>query len=154
VDDYGYRIIEGGGNTVLAVHTRSVSKARGLLLLCTSGLFGAFFLSIAVTSHHDRVLAGLIFLFAALCVGVSLYLMRKVVVHNIVFTPETMFVDNGFDSQTFDLPRIESFSNYRETLRVKYGTEELTVLRRVPHVGAIQAQVAMLVDRYKNLRRH
>lgn len=147
---YGYRIIREGTDTVLAVDTRSVSKARGLLLLIASSLFGIFFLALAVTSRNDRVLATFIFLFSAICVVGSIYLIKKVVVRHLAFTPDTLYVDGeGTESHSFDLTQIEGFSTVRETLRMKYGGEQVTVLRRIPNVAAVQTQAGLLLERYK-----
>ena len=147
---YGYRIVREGTDTVLAVDTRSVSKARGLLLLITSSLFGLFFLGIAVTSHNDRVLATIIFLFSMICVVGSVYLIKKIVVRHIAFTPDTVYVDGAAtESHSFDLSQIEGFSSVRETLRMKYGSEQVNVLRRIPNVAAVQTQAALLLEKYK-----
>lgn len=151
---YGYRIIRQGTDTVLAVDTRSVSKARGLLLLIVSSLFGLFFLGIAVTSKNDRLLALFIFLFAAICVVGSIYLIKKIVVRHIAFTPDTLYVDGeSNERRSFDMSLVEGFSTIRETLRVKYGSEQVALLRRVPNVAAVQTQAALLLEKYKYPKR-
>src|SRR5476651_352849 len=93
VADYGYRVTREGGNTVLAFDTRSVSKIRGLLLIIFSGLFGVFFLMLAVTSRNDRILASAIFLFSLICIVGSIYLVKKREKRAVTFTPIALLVD-------------------------------------------------------------
>jgi hypothetical protein len=154
VAEYGYRIIREGSNTVLAFDTRSVSKLKGLMLIGFSGIFGFFFLLLAVTSRNDRVLASAIFLFSLICIVGSVYLVKKRVTRAMTFTPTDLLIDGdsdgGLDVRSYELPHIEGFSSYRETLTMKYGIESLKVLRRVPNVGEIQTQAGLLLTEYKH----
>jgi hypothetical protein len=153
--DYGYRIIRQGGNTVLTFDTRSVSKIRGLLLIGFSGIFGVFFLMLAVTSKNDRILASAIFLFSLICIVGSVYLVRKRVRRSMTFTPVDLLIDGdgtgGLDIRSYDLAHVESFSSYRETLTMKYGIESVRVLRRVPNVGEVKHQAELLLTEHKHL---
>src|SRR5471030_3091064 len=153
VADYGYRVMKEGGNTVLAFDTRSVSKIRGLLLIIASGIFGVFFLLLAVTSRNDRILASAIFLFSLICIVGSVYLVRKRVRRAMTFTPTDLLIDGdgdgGLEVRSYELEHIAGFSSYRETLTMKYGIEAVKVLRRVPNVGNIQSQAGMLLEEYK-----
>jgi hypothetical protein len=153
VADYGYRIIREGGNTVLTFDTRSVSKIRGLLLIGFGGIFGAFFLLLAVTSRNDRILASAIFLFSLICIVGSVYLVRKRVRRSMTFTPADLLIDGdgagGLDVRSFELAYVESFSSYRETLTMKYGIESVRVLRRVLNVSEIKHQAGLLLAEYK-----
>jgi len=156
VADYGYRVMKEGGNTVLAFDTRSVSKLRGLLLIIASGIFGVFFLLLAVTSRNDRILASAIFLFSLICIVGSVYLVRKRVRRAMTFTPAALLVasdgEGGLEILSYDLEHVDGFSSYRETLTMKYGIESVKVLRRVPNVGAIKAQAGTLLEEYKRLK--
>jgi len=156
VAEYDYRIIREGRNTVLTFDTRSVSKIRGLLLIGLSGIFGAFFLLLAVTSKNDRILASAIFLFSVICIVGSLYLVRKRVRRSMTFTSADLLIDgdgaSGLDVRSYELAYVESFSSYRETLTMKYGIESVKVLRRVPNVGEIRHQAELLLMEYKRLQ--
>jgi len=150
---YGYGLVREGANAVLAVNARSVSRLRGLLLIVFSAIAGIFFLLLAVTSRNDRMLATAIFLFSLICVVGSVYLVKKIVVRTITFTPTALLVDDeGGEGHSFDLAYIESFSFVRETLKMKYGAEHVTVLRRIPHVARIQPQLAALLEEYQHLK--
>ncbi len=74
----------------------------------------------------------------------------------MTFTPVDLLVDGegsaGREVRSYELAYIEAFSSYRETLTMKYGVEQVRVLRRVPHVGDIERQAAMLLEEYKRLK--
>ena len=153
--DYGYRVIREGKNASLTFDTRSVSKLRGALLIVASSLFGVFFLLLAITSKNDRILAGAIFLFSLICIVGSVYLVRKTARAVLTFTPDAVLVDadsgGNREVRSYDLAHIESFGSYRETLTMKYGVEQVKVLRRVPGVADVQRNAASLLEEYKRL---
>jgi hypothetical protein len=148
VGEFGYRIIRQGGNAVLAVDTRTVSKFRGGLLAAVFGLLGVCFLLIAATSKNDAVLGTVIFLVSEFCAAATLYAMRRVVVRNIVFTPDTLLVEGDHGRRSFDLKLIARFFSARQTLMMEYGTESVAVLRRLPSAARIEAQVGRLLAEY------
>lgn len=146
---YGYRIIRDGANAILAVDTRSVSKGRGLLLGALSAAAGVFFLLIAVTSHHDRVLGTVIFLISVLCLAGCLYGVRTVVVRTIVFTPDALLVEGDYGRRFFELAPIEGVFASHETLKMKYGSETVTILRRLPDADRVKSRIDGLLREFK-----
>lgn len=145
---FGYRIVRQDGNAVLAVDTRSVSKVRGMLLAVFFGVLGLCFLLIAVTSKNDSLLGGVIFLVSEFCAAGTLYAIRRVVVRNIVFTPDVVLVEGDNGRRSFDLNQIARFFSSGETLMLQYGTEPVPVMRRLPTVARVEAQVGRLLDEY------
>jgi hypothetical protein len=148
VAEFGYRIVRRDGHVVLAVDTRTVSKVRGGLLAAFFGVLGLCFLLIAMTSKSDTLLGGTIFLVSELCALGILYAIRRVVVRNIVFTPDALLVDGDYGRRSFDLKQIARFFASHQTLMMKYGSETVPVLRRLPSAARVEAQVGRLLKEY------
>ena len=146
--EFGYRIDRRDGNAILAVDTRTVSKLRGGLLAGFFAVLGLCFLLIAVTSKNDAALGIAIFLASEFCAAVTLYAMKRVVVKSIVFTPDMLLVDGEHGRRSFDLALIERFSSSGQTLMMTYGSEAVTVLRRVPRAARVEARVGRLLREY------
>lgn len=151
VAQFGYRIVRRDGNAILAVDTRAVSKVRGVLLASFFGVLGLCFLLIAITSRNDALLGGVIFLVSEFCAIGTLYATRRVVVRNIVFTPDAMVVQGDDGRHSFDLVHIARFFSTGQTLMMAYGSETVPVMRRLPSPARIEAQVRRLLEEY---RRH
>lgn len=145
---FGYRIVRRDGNAILAVDTRSVSKVRGLLLAAFFGVLGLCFLLIAITSKNDSLLGGVIFVVSEFCAGGTLYAIRRVVVRNIVFTPDALLVEGDEGRRSFELEQIARFFSSGQTLMMKYGGESVPVMRRLPSAARIEAQVERLLEEY------
>ncbi len=107
---FGYRIVRRDGNAILAVDTRSVSKIRGMVLAAFFGVLGLCFLLIAVTSRSDALLSGVIFLVSEFCAVGTLYAIRRIVVRNIVFTPDTLLVEGDDGRRSFELDQSRASS--------------------------------------------
>jgi hypothetical protein len=148
VAQFGYRIVRRDGNAILAVDTRSVSKFRGGLLAAFFGVLGLCFLLIAITSKNDALLGGVIFLVSEFCALGTLYAIRRVVVRNIVFTPDALLVEGDEGRRSFDLNQIARFFSSGQTLMMKYGTESVPVMSRLPSAARIEAQVGRLLEEY------
>jgi hypothetical protein len=148
VDQFGYRIVRRGGNVILAVDTRSVSKARGLLLAAFFGVLGVCFLLIAVTSRNDAVLGTAIFLVSEFCAAGTLYAIRRVVVRNIIFTPDALVVEGDDGRRSFELSQIARFFSSGQTLMMRYGSESIPLMRRLPSPIRVEAQVRRLLEEY------
>lgn len=145
---FGYRIVRRDGNAILAVDTRSVSKFRGGLLAAFFGVLGLCFLLIAITSKSDSLLGGVIFLVSEFCALGTLYAIRRVVVRNIVFTPDALLVEDDEGRRSFDLNQIARFFSSGQTLMMKYGSESVPVMRRLPSAARIEAQAGRLLEEY------
>lgn len=143
---FGYRIVRRNGHAILAVDTRSVSKARGVLLAAFFGVLGLCFLLIAITSKSDVLLSGLIFLVSEFCAAGTLYAIRRVVVRTIIFTPDALLVEGDDGRRSFDLNQIARFFSSGPTLMMKYGAESVPVMRRLPSAARIEAQVGRLEE--------
>jgi hypothetical protein len=148
VAQYGYRILRRDSHAILAVDTRTVSKVRGILLAGFFGVLGIGFLLIAMTSRNDALLGGVIFLVSEFCALGTLYAIRRVVVRNIVFTPDTLFVEGDDGRHSYDLTLIERFVATGQTLSMQYGSETVTVLRRLPRAARVAAQVSRLLEEF------
>lgn len=150
--DFGYRIIREGGDAILAVDTRTVSKGRGSVMVAGFGVLGLCFLLIAVTSKNDAVLGTAIFLVGEFCAAGTLYAMTRVVVRNIVFTPDALLAYGDQGRRSFDLQQVERFFASRETLMMEYGGEAVAVMRRLPSAARVEAQVSRLLKEYRAQR--
>jgi hypothetical protein len=148
VAEFGYRIVRRGGNAILAVDTRSVSKFRGMLLAAFFGVLGLCFLLIAITSKNDALLSGAIFLVSEFCAAGTLYAIRRVVARNIVFTPDALLVEGDDGRRSFELEQITRFFSSGQTLMMRYGSESVPVMRRLPSAARIEAQVGRLLEEY------
>ena len=147
--DFAYRIFRHGEDTILAVDTRSVSKGRGFVLAAFSGLIGLFFLVEALTSEHDSTLGLTIFVASAILAGATLYAIRRIVVRNIIFTADALLVDGDAGRRSFELAQIEGVLPSRHSLKMKYGPEAVTLLRRVPDADRVGARVNRVLQEYK-----
>ena len=145
---FGYRIVRQNGIAILAVDTRAVSKVRGMLLAAFFCVLGICFLLIAITSKNDSLLGGLIFLVSQFCAAGTLYAIRRTVVRNIVFTPDAMLVEGDDGRRSFELDQIANFFSSGQTLMMKYGSESVPVMRRLPSVSRIESQVGRLLKEY------
>lgn len=148
VAEFGYRIARRDGHIILAVDTRSVSKVRGCLLAGFFGLLGLGFLLIAVTSKNDSLLGGTIFVVSEACALATLYAIRRVVVRNIVFTPDALVVDGDYGRRSFDLQQIARVFASHQTLMMTYGGETVPLLRRLPNAARVEAQVGRLLKEH------
>lgn len=146
--EFGYRIMRQDGNAILSVDTRTVSKVRGGLLAAIFGVLGLCFLLVAVTSRNDAVLGTVIFLVSEFCAAATLFAIRRVVVRTIVFTPDALVVEGDYGRRSFDLRQIVRFFSSGQTLMMKYGSESVTVLRRLPSAARVEARVGRLLEEY------
>jgi hypothetical protein len=89
-----------------------------------------------------------IFLVSEFCAAGTLCAIRRVVVRNIVFTPDAMLVEGDEGRRSFDLDLIARFFSSGQTLMMKYGTESVPVMRRLPSAARIEAQVGRLLKEY------
>jgi hypothetical protein len=149
VAEFGYRIMRQDGDAVLSVDTRTVSKGRGGLVVVVFGLLGLCFLLIAVTSKNDAVLGTVIFLVSEFCAAGTLYAIGRVVVRNIVFTPDSLLAYGDHGRRSFDLQQVARFFSSRETLMMEYGGESVAVMRRLPGAARVEAQVSRLLKEYR-----
>jgi hypothetical protein len=148
VAQFGYRIVRQDGNAILAVDTRSVSKVHGILLAGFFGVLGLCFLLIAITSKNDSLLGMVIFLVSEFCAGGTLYAIRRVVVRNIIFTPDALLVEGDDGRRSFELSQIARFFSSGQTLMMRYGSESVPLMRRLPSPIRVEAQVRRLLKEY------
>jgi hypothetical protein len=146
--NFGYAIYREGDDTILAVDTRRVSKERGLILIAATCLIGLFFLGIALTSSHHRALGTTIFLASVVCAAVTLRASRTIMVRNIIFTPEALVVDSDGGRRSFELALVEGFISSRYALKMRHGSESVTLLRRLLDAHGVCARASQVLREY------
>jgi hypothetical protein len=151
VAEFGYSVEREGDRTILAVDTRSVNKGFGLAMAGLSGLVGLGFLLAALrsTQQDERWLEIAIVLASAVCVAVTLMEIGRIVVRKVVFTADTLVVDADGVIQFFELSLVEGLEASGHTLKVRYGSQALTLLKRVPDIGRVEARVGRLLEEHK-----
>ncbi len=76
----------------------------------------------------------------------TLYAIRRVVVRNIIFTPDALLVEGDDGRRSFDLNQIARFFSSGQTLMMKYGTESVPVMSRLPSADRVAARVNRLLN--------